>query len=75
MHLTVSIEDQVVERAQNVARERGKSLEELLGELVEQLAAQDDAERDIQELRRLSRESRGRSRGWRFDRDEIHERA
>ncbi len=74
MHLTLSIEDQLVERAQNVARHRGKTLDELLGELVRQLAEQDDAERDIQELRRLSHEGGGRSRGWRFDREEIHER-
>ena len=32
-------------------------------------------ERDIEELRRLSQQSEGRSRGWKFDREEIHRRS
>jgi hypothetical protein len=32
----------------------------------------DDLERSIEEFKRLS--GRGRLRGWRFDRDQIHER-
>jgi hypothetical protein len=32
----------------------------------------DDPERSIEEFKRLS--GRGRLRGWRFDRDQIHER-
>jgi len=37
------------------------------------LAGGDDPERSIEEFKRLS--GRGHSRGWRFDRNEIHERS
>ena len=53
----------------------GKSLNQLIREHLEELTSLDDAERDVEELRRLSDEGGGRSQGWKFDRDEIHERA
>ena len=39
----------------------------------ERLAGSDDAERDVAELHQLSRG--GGRRRWRFNRDELHERA
>jgi Family of unknown function (DUF6364) len=74
MNLTLSLDDRVVKRARRKAQAMGKSLNQVVREYVERLAGSDDAERDVAELRRLSRESRGRVRGWRFDRDELHER-
>lgn len=74
MNLTLSVDDQVVERARKLAGAMGKSLNQLVREYLEHLTARDDAERDIDELRQLSMEGGGRSRGWRFDRDELHER-
>jgi len=53
----------------------GKSLKQLVREYLERLAGSDDAERDVAELRRPSRESRGHARRWRFNRAELHERA
>lgn len=53
----------------------GKSLNELIRDYLEQLTATDDPKRDVQELRRLSDEGKGRSRGWRFNREEIHGRS
>jgi hypothetical protein len=40
----------------------------------ERLAGSDDAEREVAELRQLSRSSSGQTRRWRFNRDELHER-
>jgi Family of unknown function (DUF6364) len=74
MNLTLSLDDRVVKRARRKAQAMGKSLNQVVREYLERLAGSDDAERDVAELRRLSRESRGRVRGWRFDRDELHER-
>ena len=51
----------------------GKSLNQLIRDYLQRLAWGDDPERSIQEFKRLS--GRGHSRGWRFDRDEIHERS
>lgn len=74
MNLTLSVDEQVVEEARKLAASMGKSLNQMVREYLEHLTSRDDAERDIDELRRLSLEGGGRSRGWRFDRDEIHER-
>ncbi len=32
------------------------------------------AKQDVSDLRRLSTEGRGRSKGWKFNREEIHDR-
>lgn len=75
MTVTLSVDERVVERARRRAEVMGKSLDELLREYLDRLAGHDDAEGDAAELRRLSRQSRGRARGWRFHRAELHERA
>ena len=38
------------------------------------LESEDDPERDLAELRRLTRQGQGRSRGRKLDREESHER-
>lgn len=75
MNLTLSIDDRLLEEAREVARSMGKSVNQLVREYLEQLTSKDEAERDIEELRRLSQQSEGRSRGWKFDREEIHRRS
>lgn len=75
MNLTFSVDEKIVERARHVARAMNKSLNQLVREYLERLAGQDDARRDCEELRQLSRQGKGRSRGWRFNRDELHERS
>jgi len=75
MNVTLSVDERLVRRARKKASAMGKSLNQLVREYLERLAGSDDAERDVAELRQLSRESRGRPRGWRFNRDELHERA
>ena len=73
MNVTLSIEDQVVARARKKAEALGKSLNQLIREYLQSIAGNDDPERSIEEFKRLS--GQGRSRGWRFNRDEIHERS
>ncbi len=75
MNLTLSIDDQIVARARRVADSMGKSVNQLVREYLESLTEAGDAERDIEELRQLSKRGKGRSRGWRFSRDEVHERS
>jgi hypothetical protein len=72
--LTLSVDEQVVKRARRVARVLGKSLNQLVREYLESIAGQADAEQDIDEIHRLSAQGKGRSRGWRFNRDQIHAR-
>jgi hypothetical protein len=72
MNLTLSVDDQVVSRARRKAEALGKSLNQLVRDYLERVGGSDDPERSIEEFERLS--GRGHSRGWRFDRDELHER-
>lgn len=75
MNLTLSVDDRVVHEARRVARAMGKSLNQLVRDYLERLTGRDQIDREIEELRRLTAEVRGRSRGWRFDRDALHERS
>jgi hypothetical protein len=74
MTLTVSIDEQLMQRAQQVAKDLGTSLDQLIRQYLEGLTSRSSAEDDIAELRRLSLDAGGGSGGWRFDRDEIHQR-
>ena len=73
VNLTLSIDEQTVSRARKKAAALGKSLNQLIRDYLQSLTGGDDAERSIEEFLRLS--GQGNSRGWRFDRDEIHERS
>ncbi|MGA8237693.1 MAG: DUF6364 family protein [Candidatus Sulfotelmatobacter sp.] len=73
MNVTLSIDEQLVARARKKAEALGKSLNQLVRDYLQTVAGGDDPERSIEEFKRLS--GRGHSRGWRFNRDEIHERS
>ena len=73
MNLTLSVDEQVAARARKKAEALGKSLNQLVREYLQSLAGGNDAERSIEEFRHLS--GQGHSRGWRFRRDELHERS
>jgi hypothetical protein len=74
MNLTLSVDERLVEEARKVASAMGKSVNQLIRDYLEQLTSTASPEETIAELRRLSEESRGNSRGWKFNRDEIHAR-
>lgn len=73
VNLTLSVDEQTVARARKKAQALGKSLNQLIRDYLQRLAGGDDAERSIEEFRKLS--GQGHSRGWRFNRDELHERS
>jgi hypothetical protein len=75
MNLTLSVNADKVEQARKRAEAMGKSLNQLIREYIDRLAGPSDVERDIAEFRRLSDEAKGNARGWKFNRDEIHERS
>jgi len=70
MNLTLSLDDHLVRRARKKAEALGKSLNQLIRDYLQTVAGGDDAEHSIAEFKRLS--GKGHSRGWRFNRDEIH---
>jgi len=73
MNVTLSIDDHLLARARKKAEALGKSLNQMIRDYLESVSGGDDAERSIEEFKRLS--GQGHSKGWRFNRDEIHERS
>jgi hypothetical protein len=74
MNLTLSVDDDVLQLARQRAEAAGKSVNQLVREYLEQLAGKRDPQRDASAFEDLSRRSRGNSRGWKFDREELHQR-
>ena len=74
MNITLSIDEQIAERARERLRAMGKSLNQEIRDHLRHIAGDDDAEleRDLEMFVRLS--GLGNSNGWKFNRDEIHER-
>jgi hypothetical protein len=74
MNVTLSIEDEVIRKARRHAEAMGTSVNQLVREYLEQLAGKTDPNTDGAEFERLSRMARGNSRGWKFNREELHKR-
>jgi len=72
MNITLSVDEQTVEKARRMAQAMHKSLNQLVREYLEQLPCQDRAERDADEFRRLSGQVRP-DPDWKFSRDEIYD--
>ncbi len=73
MNITLSVDEKTVAQARKRAEAMGTSLNQMIRDYLQKLAGSDDPERSIEEFRRLS--GTGDSQGWRFNRDEIHERS
>jgi Family of unknown function (DUF6364) len=74
MNITLSIDDAVIQEARHRAEALGTSVNQLVRDYLEQFAGKRDPGALAAELRRLSELANGDRRGWKFDRDEIHER-
>ena len=74
MNLTLSVDDEIVQTARKRAEALGTSVNQLVRDYLEQLAGRTDPGADAAEFERLARMAHGDSRGWKFNREEIHER-
>jgi hypothetical protein len=74
MNITLSVDEEVVQKARHRAEAIGTSVNQLVREYLEQLAGRSDPNADAEEFERLSRASQGDSHGWKFNREELHER-
>jgi len=75
MNITLSVDRQLVERARKVAEAMGKSLNQVIRDHLAYLAGEGAMDAELKELKQLSLEAGGRSAGWKFDRDGLHERS
>jgi 16S rRNA U516 pseudouridylate synthase RsuA-like enzyme len=74
MNVTLSIDGEVLRQVRRRAEAMGTSVNQLVREYLEQLAGKSDPAADASEFERLSRLGQGNSRGWQFNREELHER-
>ena len=74
MNVTLSLDDEVLQTARRRAEAMGTSVNQLVREYLEQLAGKTDPDIDAAEFERLSRMAKGDSKGWKFNREELHER-
>ena len=74
MNMTLSVDDEVVQKARRRADAMGTSVNQLVREYLEQIAGAGDLDAAAAEFEKLSLATQGDSRGWRFNRDELHER-
>lgn len=73
MNVTLSIDDQTLARARQLAQRRGVSLNEMIRDYLETLTASDPVEA-LAELERLWSEEEGDSGGWKWNREELYDR-
>jgi len=74
MNVTLSVEEEVIEAARQRSKVLGTSVNKVVRDYLEQLAGRTDPGADAAEFEKLSRMANGDSRGWKFNRDELHER-
>lgn len=75
MNITLSADKDLLEKARKVARTMGLSLNELVRRHLRQVTSASAPEEDFRELKTLMTQQGGHSRGRRFDRDDLHDRA
>jgi hypothetical protein len=75
MNLTLSLDEDTVARAREVAKASGKSLNQLVREYIQSLAGTPDPEVTIARLHELWAEAGGDSKGQKICRDDAYDRA
>jgi hypothetical protein len=71
MNITLSIDEQLVERAREKLRATGKTINQEIREHLQHIAGDGELERDLEEFKR--RVGQGNSNGWKWNRDELYE--
>ena len=74
MNITLSIDEEVILRARERAERLGTTVDQLVRDYLDTLAGRSDPEVLADEFERLSRISDGHSNGWKFNREELHDR-
>ena len=75
MSVTLSLDDALLDRARKLAARRGISLNQMIRDYLSEVTGEPSPEQLIAELDSLWAKSHGDSQGWRFDREDLHDRA
>jgi hypothetical protein len=73
VNITLSIDEQIVERAREKLRATGKTVNQAIREHLQHIAGGDNSnlERELEEFTR--RAGQGNSAGWKWNREELYE--
>ncbi len=74
VNVTLAIDEQLIREARRRAEAMGTSVNQLVRQYLEQFVENGDSNADASEFERLSRAARSNSAGWKFNRDELHQR-
>lgn len=74
MNITLSVDEQVAQRAREAAQKMGKSLNQMVRDYLEQLAGGSRREQLWAQFEARCLQSPAQLKGWRFNRDEANER-
>jgi hypothetical protein len=74
MNVTLSIDDETIARARDLAARRGTSLNQMIRDYLEEVASDISTDEILQELELLWESGSGNSEGRRWTREELHER-
>lgn len=74
MNITLSVDEQVAQRAREAAQKMGKSLNQVVRDYLEQLAGGARREQLWAQFETRCLQSPAQLKGWRFNRDEANER-
>lgn len=72
VNITLSIDENLVERAREKLRATGKTINQEIREHLQHIVGDDDLERDLEFLEKNS--GLGDSKGWKWNRDDVYER-
>jgi hypothetical protein len=75
VNVTLSIDDELLARARELAARRGTSVNQLIRDYLSELASDLSADDVVQELEELWKKSAGSSKGRRWTREDLHERS
>lgn len=74
MNITLSVDEQVAQRARDAAQKMGKSLNQVVRDYLEQLAGSSKRTDQWAQFEARCLASGARLNGWQFNRDEANER-
>ena len=74
MNITLSVDEQVAQRARDAARKMGKSLNQVVRDYLEQLAGGARRGQEWSQFEERCLNSKAKLEGWQFNRDEANER-
>lgn len=74
MNITLSVNEQVAQRAREAAQKMGKSLNQAVRDYLDQLAGSAQRSEQWSQFEERCMHSSAKLAGWKFDRDEANER-